>query len=454
MASRLGRLAHIDKLDRRIVALAVPALGTLLVEPLYNLTDSAIVGHLGREPLAALAIAGGALNIVGWVAAFLEMATVSMVAFRRGAGDKAGAGRAAGAAYSLSLLVGLAIAAGVALVAPYLTAVIGGHGVVAHEAVTYLRISAVGLVPLLVSLAGNGHLTGLEDTKRPFLIALVANGVNVVLEISFVYGLGLGIAGSAWGTVGAQGVSAVLFAVVSRRAAILPAWPRRAEVRRLVIDGVRLSIRTIALGVVLLASTALAARLGTSVLAGHQIALQIWTTLALALDSLAVPAQVFVGEALGRGELDVARAVGRRTLAFGGLAGSLVGALTIAVAWILPSVFSADPAVHAAATPALLVCGAMQPVAAVAFVLDGLLLGASDYRTLQWAMVVALLAFVPLGAAVAIDHGLGIVTVWLALACWLAARSALLGWKWAKGGWAGAGGQLKWAAQELNGRGT
>jgi len=204
MAFRVGRLPRFGALDRRIVALALPALGTLLIEPVYNLTDSAIVGHLGRNPLGALAIAGGALNIVGWVAAFLEMATVSMVAFRRGAGDEPGAARAAGAAYSLSVLVGLVTAIVVAVVAPYLTEVIGGHGVVAREAVTYLRISAIGLVPLLISLAGNGHLTGLEDTKRPFVIALVANAVNVVLEITLVYGAGLGIAGSAWATVGAQ----------------------------------------------------------------------------------------------------------------------------------------------------------------------------------------------------------------------------------------------------------
>ena len=308
---------------------------------------------------------------------------------------------------------------------------------VGREAVTYLRISAVGLVPLLVSLAGNGHLTGLEDTKRPFLIALVANAANVLLEIAFVYGAGLGIAGSAWGTVGAQIVSAALFVFVVRRASIRAARPRRAEVKRLVIDGIRLSIRTIALGVVLLASTALAARLGTAILAGHQIALQIWTTLALALDSLAVPAQVFVGEALGQGDPSAARRVGGRTLRFGLVGGGFVGALTIGLAWILPSIFSAEPAVHAAATPALIVCGAMQPVAALAFVLDGLLLGASDYRTLQRGMIVALLAFLPLGVAVAVDHRLGLVTVWLALACWLSARSALLGWKWARGGWAG-----------------
>jgi len=424
------------ELDRRIVALALPALGALLVEPIYNLTDSAIVGHLGRSPLAALAIAGGALNIVGWTAAFLEMATVSMVSFRRGAGDEAGAQRAAGAAYTLSLSLGFVVAGLVFVASPYLADVLGAHGLVARDAVTYLRISSAGLVPLLVALAGNGHLTGLADTRRPFLIALVANGVNVALEVLLVYGLHLGIAGSAWGTVAAQVASACLFVVASRRAPVRPARPGMPELRRLTADGLRLTVRTAALGLALLLSTAVAARLGTSVLAGHQIALQIWLLLALTLDSLAVPAQVFVSDALGRGDVAKAREVGRRTLRFGLTCGIALGVVVIALAWVLPLIFSSSPDVHQQATRALVICGAQQPLAALAFVLDGLLLGASDYRTLQRAMMAALVVFVPLAALVLHDHRIGITGIWLALACWLGARVIGLGWSWARGNWA------------------
>ncbi len=422
-------------LDRRIVALALPALGALLVEPIYNLTDSAIVGHLGRDPLAALAIAGGALNIVGWTAAFLEMATVSMVSFRRGAGDDAGAARAAGAAYTLSLSLGVVVAGLVFLVSPVLAGVLGAHGVVSREAVTYLRIAAIGHEPLLVSLAGNGPLTGLADTRRPFLIALVANGVNVGLEVLLVYGLHLGIAGSAWGTVAAQVVSACLFLVVSRRAPVRPARPGMPELRRLTADGLRLTVRTVALGLALLLSTAVAARLGTSVLAAHQIALQIWLLLALTLDSLAVPAQVFVSDALGRADVAHAREVGQRTLRFGLACGIGLGLLVIAFAWVLPMIFSPISAVQHQATRALIVCGAQQPLAALAFVLDGLLLGASAYGTLQRAMMAALVVFVPLAAVVLHDHRIGIVGIWVALACWLGVRVIGLGWSWARGHW-------------------
>jgi putative MATE family efflux protein len=419
-----------DQLDRRIVALALPALGALVVQPVYSLTDAAIVGHLGTAPLASLALAGGALAVVGWTAGFLQMATVSAVAYRAGAGDDAGAARVVGAAYLVAAGYGVLLSGLLALAAPALVAALGGHGGVARGAVGYLRISALGLVPLLVSLAGNGHLVGLKDTRGPLLVALVANGANVVLEVVLVYPAGLGLAGSAWGTVGAEVVSAALFLRASRRAAIVARRPGARELRRLALDGARLTLRTVALGAALLASTAVAARLGTDALAGHQIALQVWNLLALALDALAVPAQVFVGEALGRSDPGAARTVGRRTLRLGLAAGVAVGVAVVASAWVLPTAFSPAPGVRAEATRALVVCGLLEPAAGLAFVLDGLLLGAARYVMLQRAMLGALVAFAPLAVATAIDHGLGLTGVWLALLCWLAARAGLLGWRW------------------------
>jgi putative MATE family efflux protein len=428
-----------DELGRRIVRLALPALGALLVEPIYNLTDSAIVGHLGKVPLGGLAIATGALNLVGWTSAFIEMATVSLVAFRRGAGDEAGAGRAAGAAYAWSAALGLVTAVAVYFAAPALVVLLGGHGAVAHQATTYLRIASLGLLPLLVAYAGTGHLMGLGDTRRPFLVALVANGVNVVLEVVLVYVVHAGIAGSAWGTVAAQFVSAALFVVVSARATVHARRPGRSEIVRLGRDGVPLTIRTVALSAVLLAATAVAARLGTEQLGGHQIALQIWLLLSLTLDAIAVPAQVFVGEALGRGEAAEARRVGRRTLQFGFWGGVGAGVLTAGLSWAIPWLFSSNPAVRGQALVALLLCGLMQPLAGLAFVLDGLVLGAGAYRTMQYAMIGALLAFVPLAAVTLGHHGIGLAGVWVALVCWLGARVLILGRFWVRGAWAPAG---------------
>ncbi|MHB1986501.1 MAG: MATE family efflux transporter [Acidimicrobiales bacterium] len=424
--------ARFDPLDRRIIALALPALGALIVEPLYTLTDSAIVGHLGKLDLGGLAVATSSLNVLAWTAAFLEMATVSVVAFRRSAGDEAGAGRAVGAAYLLSGVVGVVTTVLVELLAPVMVEVLGGsaHGAIAVNAIEYLRISAVGMAALFVALAGNGHLTGLADTRRPLVIALLSNAVNLVAEVALVYGAHLGIAGSAWGTVLAQVVAAVLFVRASRAAPVVPRRPGSLEIRQLVSDAVPLTVRTIALGSALLATTAVAARLGASQLGGHQIALQIWNMLALTLDSLAVPAQVYVSEALGAGDLGAARDIGHRTLRMGLFFGVFVGVVTMALSGELPRIFSPNAAVDRQAMLALLVCGLQQPLAAAAFVLDGLVLGASQYATMRRAMLLALIAFTPLVVLTLAVHGVGILGIWLAMLCWLAARTGLLGRRW------------------------
>src|SRR3954449_5528270 len=119
MALAGGRLTT---LDRRIVALAVPALGALIVEPLYTLTDTAIVGHLGRAQLGGLALATTVLNLIGWTAAFLEMATTSQVAFRRRRNDIAGATRAPTAADPVAPALGPVVPAVVPFAGPPISA--------------------------------------------------------------------------------------------------------------------------------------------------------------------------------------------------------------------------------------------------------------------------------------------------------------------------------------------
>ena len=107
------------ELDRRIARLAVPALGAIAAEPLYNLADTAIVGHLGRGPLDALAIASSTLSTVVWLAIFLSTATTTQVARRAARGEPAAAGRAVGAAYAVAAGWGAVTSVVVAGVAPW-----------------------------------------------------------------------------------------------------------------------------------------------------------------------------------------------------------------------------------------------------------------------------------------------------------------------------------------------
>ncbi len=419
-------------LDRRIAKLAVPALGSIAAEPLYNLADTAIVGHLGRSALDALAIAVSVLSLVAWLAIFLATATTTEVARNTATGAADSAARAVGAAYSVAAGWGAVTAVVLVFVAPYAAWLLGARGEIGTAASQYVRISAIGLPFLYLSYAGNGHLTGQQDTRTPLRIALGANVLNVALEVVLVFGLHAGLAGSAWGTVAAQLAAAAAYARASRRSALPPRRPASPELRALLRDGHRLSVRTIALGVVPLAVTAVAARLGPVPLAGQQVAYRVWYLLSLSLDAFAVPAQVYVSAALGTGDREAARLAAHRTLVLGLAAGIGLAVITFALAFAAPRAFTTDPAVRHQAVIALVCAALTQPLAALAFVYDGIILGLGDYTAMRRAMILASFAFAPLALAVLRLHWLGLPGIWAALACWLAARTALLARRWAR----------------------
>ena len=410
--------------------LALPALGAIAAEPAYSLADTAIVGHLGRTQLGALAIATTALTMTAWLAIFLSTATTSAVA-GLAAGRAAGrASRSAGAAYLVAAGGGTLVAVVVIVTAPWVAVLLGAHGAVLSGSVGYLRASAAGIPFLYLSYAGNGHLVGLADARTPLRIAVSANVLNVTLELLLVYGVHLGLLGSAWGTVAAQAAAAGLYLAASRRAAVRPGRPGRAEVTALLRDGHRLSVRTIALGVVPLTTTAIAARLGPVALGGQQIAMRVWYLLALLLDALAVPAQVYVSSLSAPGTWTARTRSGGAPCGWACSPGS--GSAWSPRGWRSGCrvLFTSDPAVRHAATVALLFAALTQPAAALAFVLDGLILGISDYVAMRRAMILAIGAYVPVAALVLVFRGLGLPGVWVALGLWLSARAVLLGRRW------------------------
>lgn len=419
---------RLDDRDRRILALGVPALATVLLEPLYTVVDTAIVGHLGTAPLGGLALASTVLNTSFWVFNFLSFGTTSRVAFLTGRRDGRGAAAVASQGFWLCGCIGIPVALLLAFASRSIAGVMGGQGDVLRAAVTYLRISAVGTPFVLLSLVGNGYLRGVADTRTPLRVVAAANAGNLVLEVVLVYGLHLGVAGSAWGTVAAQVFAAAWFAVlVGRRVTATGARlrPIAREMRRLVVVGRHLFVRTGALLATLTLATSVAARLGAVTLAAHQVALQVWLFVTIGFDGLAIPAQTITGTLLGEGSTDESRAYGRRLCVLGLWSGTAVGAVIVAVSGVLPHVFTNNAHVAHQATVALVAVGLLQAPDAVLFVLDGVLMGASDFRFLQASTVAGLIGFLPVGAAVLTWHRLGIAGLWLGLAVWLLLRLAV-----------------------------
>ena len=430
---------------REILRLAVPAFLALVAEPLFLLGDSAIIGHLGTTQLAGLGVASAALITAANIFVFLAYGTTSIVARQVGAGSPRRAVSAGIDGLWLAIAIGLVTGALVATYAAPLCALFGASPAALAQAVTYLRVSALGIPAMLVALAVTGVLRGLQDTRTPLVASVVGFSANIALNLLFVYGLHLGIAGSAIGTVLAQsGMAAALVLVVTRRARRLGASlrPHPGRVLRAALDGVPLLVRTLALRLVLLVTTWVAAGLGDVPLAAYQVSATIWTFLAFALDALAIAAQALTGQALGAGDIARARSATRTMLSWGVLGGGVLGILVLATHSVLPGLFTADPAVQSALASALIVVGLSQPIAGFVFVLDGVLIGAGDGRWLALAQVVLLALYLPLilfvravgpsllaGTDTVAGQEHAMTVLWLAFVAFMTLRGLALGWR-------------------------
>lgn len=386
-------------LDRRIAALALPALGALVAEPLFLATDTALVGHLGAVPLAGLGIASTVLQTAIGLLVFLAYATTPTVARRLGAGDEPGALRAGIDGLWLALGVGVVLAVAGATLSPVAVAAFGPEPAVAAQAETYLRISSLGLPAMLLVIAATGLFRGLQDTRTPLVIAVAGFGANAVLNAALIYGLGWGIAGSAVGTVLAQTGMAIACAVIAVRTARRLGAPLRPGLRGVsssAVAGGWLLLRTVSLRVALVATTVVATAAGTTTLAATQVLLTLYFAVALALDAFAIAGQALVGHGLGASEVDRVRAILRRLLFWGLVTSVALGALLAVLSPVLGRVFTSDPDVLAAIPPGLLVLAVSLPLGAVVFVLDGVLIGAGDARYLAWTGLVNLAVYLPL----------------------------------------------------------
>ncbi len=408
---------------RQILGLAVPALGVLAAEPLYLLVDTAVVGHLGAVPLGALSVGAIVLAQVSTQLTFLSYGTTARAARLHGAGRRAGAVEEGVQATWLAAVVGvLLIVVGQVLARP-VAEVLAGPGPVADAAVGWLRIALFGTPFILITMAGNGWLRGVQNTRRPLVYVLAGNGISAVLCPVLVYGAGWGLEGSAVANVVAQVISATLF-LRALRAEHVALRPVSAKMRAQLALGRDLVLRSLAFQACFISATAVAAHTSTAAVGAHQVVLQLWMFLALVLDSLAIAAQSLVGAALGADDARRARGLAWQITRYGLVFGIGLGVVFGALSGVLPNVFTSDASVLATIPHAWWFFVALQPIAGVVFALDGVLLGAGDAAFLRTATLsAAAVGFLPLvWLSLAFDWGL--VGIWTGLSLFMVLRLA------------------------------
>lgn len=369
-----------------------------MAEPLFIAVDTAIIGHLGAPQLAALGIAATVLQTAVGLTVFLAYATTPIVARRLGEGDRAGAVRAGIDGLWIALAVGALL---VAIGVPFSGTIAGAFGAdaaVAADATAYLAIGVAGLPAMLIVLAATGLFRGLQDTRTPLWVLAGGFAANAALNAILVFPAGLGLIGSAVGTVIAQWAMALTMlaiVVVRARREGVGLMPARVGLTASATLGGWLLLRTLTLRAVLVGVVVAAAQHGTVALASIQVLFTVFSTAAFALDALAIAGQAMVGLALGRADREGARAVLRRLLQLSVLGGVAVGLLLAALSVPLAALFTPDPAVRGIVAAGILVIAIGLPVGAVVWSLDGVLIGAGDGRYLAIAGVINLVVVAP-----------------------------------------------------------
>lgn len=423
--------------DREILRLALPSLGELASEPVYVLVDTAIVGHLGTLQLAGVAVAATTFLSGFSLLIVLAYGTTAAVARAFGAGDRREAATLAVQALYVAIALGVVLGlVGLVLAEPIL-GTLGAEPATLPFASTYFRISLLGAPALLVMLVGTGYLRGLQNAVVPLAVALATNVVNLLVELWLVFGLDLGVAGSAWSTVFVQWGAATFYSMAIAKGARSESAviaPDLARIRRYAATSGALFIRTLALRVAIAVTIVVSSAVGTATLAATQIAGQVAALLALAIDSIAIAGQALVGKYLGARSVDGARTVTKRMLLWGVVAGLGFMAVVVSTSAWLPTLFTDDPVVAGQASTALRIVGLLQPVLAIVFVLDGVLIGAGDNWFLAIAMSIATALYLPVALSV-VPLGLGIAGVWAAYSVLSLARLLANGSRWMSGRW-------------------
>lgn len=419
--------------DREIARLALPALGALAADPLISLIDTAFVGRLGKEALAAVALASAIFAVAFAVFNFLEYAVTPLVAAAVGAGNRREAGATTSAAFALGLVSGVVAGVVLFVFGDTFLELLGAEGEVLVMATEYLDVRLLAMPAVLSVMVGHGVFRGYQDTRTPLAVTLGVNVINLVLDPILIFGLDWGIVGAATATVIAQWVGAIAFWVLvfgSRRRELGVTFDRVGTkiLRPLLGAGGKLVLRNASLLAAITVSTAAAARTGTAAVAAHQVLIQLWIFLALALDALAIAGQAMVGKMLGAGSARIARVVANRLTVLGIAFGVVLAA---ALAFIRPWVgswFTSDVAVIAAFGSAYWFVIAAQPLNAYVFVGDGVAIGASAFRMLAWSTFAgSVTAVAVMLAGLRLD--LGLPAVWWGLTALMLVRAAAM-WRW------------------------
>lgn len=414
--TKRGPWALYSPWDAEIFRLAVPALFSMLLDPVMGVVDTAIVGRLGTEPLAAVGLSTVLYNFSNFIWNFLLYTTTPRIAAAASRDDRAGVSAITAQGLWVAAAIGVTMTVVLWTRCPALFAGMGASPGVLEHAVPYLRGRCIASPAILMFYVLAGTFRGFKDTMTPLTAGVVSNLVHLALDVALVFGLGWGVTGAALATsLSHWATLLVLLGAVMRKGYLRPADlarpPAWAEVAPMLRNGVLLSTRSLLAMSMLMWATKLVAGAGAAALAAHEILRQIWVFSNQTFTSLDIATQSLIAFYLGRGDRASAAAIFRRTLGLTLVAGVGVMCALLGAREALPGVFTRDAAVIAQVVVVLPLVAVFMPLDAAASAMDGVLLGSQQAAWLSRTMIVTA-AFCSAGLAWGQHVGFGLLATW------------------------------------------
>ncbi|KAK4418890.1 protein DETOXIFICATION 44, chloroplastic [Sesamum alatum] len=396
----------LDGLGMEILSIALPAALALAADPITSLVDTGFVGHLGSAELAAVGVSGAVFNLVSKLFNVpLLNVTTSFVAEEQAAIVKAADDYSQTAkdmqskiflpsvsnAIILAAALGIIEAVALSTGSSFLMNTMGipVDSPMRMPAEQFLTLRALGAPPIVVALAAQGTFRGFKDTKTPLYAVGAGNLLNAILDPILIFSFGLGIGGAAIATVISEYLTAlILLWKLSDEVLLIAPSINGQRIVQYLKSGALLTARTLAVLAITTLATSMAAREGPIQMAGYQICFEVWLALSLLNDALALAGQTLLASDYSQGNYSLARQVTYKVLQIGSLMGVALAVILFLGFDALSSLFSTDKEVLEIARSGTLFVAGSQPMNAIAFVLDGLYYGVSDFGFAAYSMVI------------------------------------------------------------------
>ena len=419
--------------DSEIFKMVVPALFAVLLDPVMNLVDTALVGRLGAAHLAGAGAAGLLFSFTSWIFGFLSLVCTPKVALAWATGDVDTAAKHAGTSMSLGVLIGCVLGVLFWFGAEPICALLIKDAAVLHHATEYLKWRSWSAPALLVQFVAFGSFRGMKDTRTPLFASFTSNITNFSLDMFLIFGLGWGVMGASLASSVAVYIGcAVALTLLAQRGLLqkrfllrVPPWTDVAPILR---AGLALSLRTISGMLMVLTCTSLVSRLGAAPLAAHEIVRQVWVFSIMAYEGLNAASQALIAVNVGQQKFEEARQVFLRLVTLSTIWGCVVAAIMWGLRYPIATAFTQDTAVVGLILMLAPVVSFTQPLDSLTTVLDGTLLGMQKHAFIGRSMAITTLLSVSLLLFLFPLYP-SMLTVWVCLKMLTVGRCAAASWK-------------------------